>query len=99
VHTVAETHALDYRRRDPFSVRHRFVGRHIVGQIEFVHTSEAPQKGPQTRARSLTTVAMHLAYAIAVVISRPFISAMAYAGVALVHTSIIRALHHGGGTR
>ena len=36
VQTVAATHAPDHGRGDAFGIRHRFVGRHVVGQIVFV---------------------------------------------------------------
>jgi hypothetical protein len=40
VQTVAATHAPDHGRGDAFGIRHRFVGRHVVGQIVFVDAPE-----------------------------------------------------------
>jgi hypothetical protein len=88
---VAETHALDNRWRDPFGICHRFVGGHIVSQIVFVDTAECAQKRPQTSACSFTTVAVHFAHAIAIIITRPFPRTMAYARVLRMHIRIVDA--------
>src|SRR6266508_2901442 len=90
VQTVAEAHPSNNHRGHAFGIRHRFVGRHIVSQIVFVDASEAAQKGPQARACSFTTVAMDLAYAIAVIITCPFLHTVANARVPGMHIRIVR---------
>jgi hypothetical protein len=61
VQTVAKTHALNYSWRDPFGIRHRFIGRHVIGQIVFVDAPERSQERAQAGARTFTTVAVNLA--------------------------------------
>jgi len=39
------THAPDDTWHDLFGIRHRFVGRHMIGQMVFVHISDGQQKG------------------------------------------------------
>ena len=81
--TVAATHALDHGRvmRLAFAiVRHRFVGRYVVGQMVFVDlwtcglvdAPEGSQERTQAGARTFTTVAVDFAHAIAI-ITRPFL--------------------------
>ena len=89
---VAETHALYNRWRDSLGICHRFVGRHIVGQIIFVDAPERPQERPQTSARTFTTIAVDFAYAIAVIITRPFLHTMAHTRVLRMHIRIVRCL-------
>ena len=62
VQTVAATHAPDHGRGDAFGIRHRFVGRHVVGQIVFVDATEGSQECTQAGARTFTTVAVNLAH-------------------------------------
>jgi hypothetical protein len=87
------THAPDDTWHDLFGIRHRFVGRHMIGQMVFVHISDGQQKGAQARARSFTTVALHVAYAFAVIISCPFLSTMAHTGVTWMRTHIVWTPH------
>lgn len=62
VQTVAATHAPDHGRGDAFGIRHRFVGRHVVGQIVFVDAPEGSQEctqagalwGAETRLRAVS---------------------------------------------
>src|SRR5690349_10807820 len=42
-------------------------------EIGFMHATEWPEEGAQSRASALTTIAMYFAYAIAVVIPRPLV--------------------------
>jgi hypothetical protein len=72
VQTVAATHAPDHGRGDAFGIRHRFVGRHVVGQIVFVDAPEGSQECTQAGARTFTTVAVNFAHPIAIIITRPF---------------------------
>ena len=91
VQTVAATHAPDHSRGDAFGIRHRFVGRHVVGQIEFVDAPEGSQECTQAGARTFTTVAVNLAHPIAIIITRPFLHTMADTRVLSMHIRIIRS--------
>jgi hypothetical protein len=50
-------------------------------QILLVNTSESTQVGTKRRTRSFAGVAMHFASAIAIIISRPFVDAVADRGM------------------
>lgn len=92
VQTVAATHAPDHGRGDAFGIRHRFVGRHVVGQIVFVDAPEGSQECTQAGARTFTTVAVNFAHPIAIIITRPFLHTMANARVLGMHARIVGGL-------
>ncbi len=92
VQTVAETHPPNDRRAHAFGIRHRLVGRDIVGQRVLVDAAEGAQEGAQTSPRTFTTVAMDFAYSIPIVIACPFLYAVADAGVARMHAPIVGRL-------
>ena len=48
----------------------RLVGSHIQMHISFMHATKRAQERAERRSRSFTTIAIHFAYAIAVVIPR-----------------------------
>lgn len=77
---------------DAFGIQHCFIGRHIVGQIVLMDTTKRAQECAQSRACSFTTVAMHLANAIPIVIARPLLDAVADTCVMCMHTHIIGGL-------
>jgi hypothetical protein len=92
VQTVAETHPPNDCRAHTFGIRHRFVGRDIVGQILLVDAAEGAQEGPQTSPRTFTTIAMDFAYSIPIVIARPFLHAVADVRMLRMHAPIVRRL-------
>ncbi len=81
VQTVAAPHAPDHGRGDAFGMRHRFVGRPVVGQIVCVDTPEGSQERTQVGACTFTPVAVNVAHPIAIIITRPFLHTMANARV------------------
>ena len=90
--TIAETHAPDYDRGDAFGVRHRFIGRDIVGQIVLVDAAERSQERPQSSASTFTTVAMDFAHTVAIIITRPFLDTMADTRMRSMHARIVGGL-------
>jgi hypothetical protein len=73
---VAVAHTPDHSRGDAFGIRHRFVGRHVLGQVVFVDAPERLQERTQSSARTFTTVAVDFAHTIAIIITRPFLHIM-----------------------
>jgi hypothetical protein len=69
-------HATDERGRDPLGIDECLIGRDVVGQVALVNTAEHAQEGSQCGASTFATVAMHLADAVSIVISRPFVLAV-----------------------
>ena len=83
MHPVAQAHPPNNRRSDAFGIRHRFVGRHVIGQIVLVDAAEWSHSRAQASARTFTTVAVDFAHAI--VIARPFLDTVADARMLRMH--------------
>jgi hypothetical protein len=74
---VLNAHSANQMRRDAFSIDHGFIGRHIELQVLLVNSSEGAQEGAERRSCPFTGVAMDLASAVPIIISGPFVDAMA----------------------
>ena len=66
---------------DPFRIDHGFIRRHIEMQVLLVDPSEGTQIGPERRACPFTGIAVDLTAAIAIIIPRPFVHAVADRGM------------------
>jgi hypothetical protein len=73
---------------DPLRIDHGFIGRHVQMQLRLMDAPESAQVSPECRAGPFTGVAMDLASAIPIIISGPFVSAMAHGGMGDVAAAI-----------
>jgi hypothetical protein len=74
--------------RDPFRIDHGFIGRDIEVQVLLVDPAEGAQIGAERRACPFTGVAVDLASAVPVIISGPFVDAVADRGMGGVTPSV-----------
>lgn len=75
---VAEAHTLDDRWRDALGVHHRLEGGHILSQEVLVDAPKRPEIRAERRACSFAAVAVDFAPAVAIIITRPFVGAVAH---------------------
>jgi hypothetical protein len=78
VRAVAEAHTLDDRWRDALGVHHRLEGGHILSQEVLVDAPKRPEIRAERRACSFAAVAVDFAPAVAIIITRPFVGAVAH---------------------
>ena len=76
------THSLNQRRCDAFRLDHGFIHRHLERQVARMDSTEGAQIGSKRCAGPLAGVAVHLTWAISILIPRPLVHAVADGGMA-----------------
>jgi len=78
----SEAEALDELGGDSLGIADGFEDREVAGKIGLVHAAEHTKEGTKASVRTLAGVAMNLAHAVAIIISRPFVARVADGEVA-----------------
>jgi hypothetical protein len=87
-YSVTAAHPLDQLRGDSFRIDHGFIHGHIQMQVLLVDAPEGTEVRAERRASAFAGVAMDFAWAVTLIITRPFVHTMANRGMGWVTPAV-----------